>query len=250
MKDAVFSGFRRAATLQTLLVPFLTTVVILINCIEPLLRVFQENALFEDFHIGLLTVSFSSDTLSFFLPILASLPFSGCFVDDTKSKYARFVLIRSNYCGYLFSRIFTGFLVGGLAILAGALITCGITSVVLIPMERTIDGQETASINGLVKICVLLFINGGFWSVVGMVMSTVMESKYIAYASPFVVYYLLVMLCERYFPRAYLIYPREWLNPSNKWPLGVWGVAIFLLELTTLLGLIFYRRGKRRLEQL
>ena len=82
-----------------------------------------------------------------------------------------------------------------------------------------------------------------------MTMSTIMESKYIAYASPFIVYYLLVILYERYFPNAWLLYPKNWLDPEV-WPYGVGSAALFLLELTFLCGLVFYIRGKRRLEQL
>ena len=92
-------------------------------------------------------------------------------------------------------------------------------------------------------------VNGGLWAVVGMTMSTVMESKYIAYASPFIVYYLLVILYERYFPNAWPLYPKNWLNPEI-WPYGVGSAALFLLELMFLCGLVFYIRGKRRLEQL
>ena len=82
-----------------------------------------------------------------------------------------------------------------------------------------------------------------------MTASTVMESKYIAYASPFIVYYLLVILYERYFPDAWLLYPKNWLAPEI-WPYGVGSAALFLMELTFLCGLVFYIRGKRRLEQL
>lgn len=82
-----------------------------------------------------------------------------------------------------------------------------------------------------------------------MTMSTIMESKYIAYASPFIVYYLLVIFYERYFPNTWLLYPKNWLNPEI-WPLGIGSAALFLLELTFLCGLVFYVRGKRRLEQL
>ena len=93
-------------------------------------------------------------------------------------------------------------------------------------------------------------MNGGFWAVVGITMSTLMESKYIAYASPFVIYYLLVILYERYFPDCFLIYPREWINPSNLWPFGYWGPAILMIELTLVFASIFIYRAGRRLRQL
>lgn len=249
MKNAISSGFRQAANIWMFLVPLLTAGVMILNFMNPLIRAYRENSIIEGLHVNLLMQSFQSDALISFLPILAALPFGGCFVDDLKSKFARFFLIRSSYRTYIISRIIVGFLSGGLAILSGALIAWGATAAVLIPMEREIGWLEPASIDGLVEICFLLFLNGGFWSVVGMAMSTLMESKYISYATPFVLYYLLVILYERYFSEVFLIYPKTWTDPL-RWPFGCWGAAIFLLEMTLIFAILFAFRAGRRLQQL
>ena len=137
---------------------------------------------------------------------------------------------------------------GGLVIVVGVLIEWGISALVLLPMEKVAEAPSEST-GFLLKTCVLLLLNGGLWAVLGMTMSTIMESKYIAYASPFIVYYLLVILYERYFPNAWLLYPKNWLD-SEVWPYGIGSAALFLLELTFLGGLVFYIRAKRRLEQL
>lgn len=137
---------------------------------------------------------------------------------------------------------------GGLVIVVGVLIAWGISALVLLSMEKVAEAPSESTVF-LLKTCVLLFLNGGLWAVLGMTMSTIMESKYIAYASPFIVYYLLVILYERYFPNAWLLYPKNWLD-SEVWPYGIGSAALFLLELTFLCGLVFYIRAKRRLEQL
>lgn len=250
MKNAIGSGFRQAANICTVLVPVLTAAVIMMNFVDPVIRTFRENGFFvEGFHVELLMDGFQSDALISFLPILAALPFGGCFVDDLKSKFARFFLIRSSYRTYIASRIIVGFLAGGLAILFGVLITWGTTAAVLIPIERDIEGMEPAAIDGLIETCFLLFVNGGFWSVVGIAMSTLMESKYISYATPFVFYYLLVILYERYFSDLFIIYPKTWTDPAA-WPFGCWGAAIFLLEITLIFAILFAFRAERRLQQI
>lgn len=250
MKNAISGGFRQAANIWMFLVPVLTAAIIMLNFVDPMIRTFRETSFFVDgFHIEILTEGFQSDALISFLPILAALPFGGCFVDDLKSKFARFFLIRSSYRTYIISRIIVGFLSGGLAILSGALIAWGATAAILIPVEREIECLESASIDGLVEICFLLFMNGGFWSVVGMAMSTLMESKYISYATPFVLYYLLVILYERYFSDLFIIYPKTWTDPLC-WPFGCWGAAIFLLEMTLIFAALFAFRAGRRLQQL
>lgn len=130
----------------------------------------------------------------------------------------------------------------------GTLSAYGMTTLVFLPLERLVENPPDLGVQ-IGQQFTLLFLNGGLWAVIGMTMSTIMESKYIAYASPFIVYYLLVILYERYFPDAWLLYPKNWLDPEI-WPYGVGSAALFLLELTFLCGLVFYVRGKRRLEAL
>lgn len=251
MKNAIAEGFQQVVGMRLLVAPFFAAGVILMNFMDPLLRAVQENAeMTQGYHIKLLTNGLRSESLSVFLPILAVLPFSGSYIDDMKNKFAVFFLIRSNCRIYLTSRVLVGFLSGGLAIMAGVLIAGGTAALVLIPLEEEIMGVENTPVSSMVEACILLFLNGGLWAVVGMAMSTLMESKYIAYASPFVIYYLLVILYERYFPDCFLICPREWVNPSNLWPLGFWGPAILMTELTILFALIFIFRAGRRLREL
>ena len=130
----------------------------------------------------------------------------------------------------------------------GVGIAYGLTFLLLTPVEQVVTNYTPANVYIGEQIA-LLFLNGGLWAILGMTLSTLMESKYIAYASPFIVYYLLVILYERYFPSAWLLYPKNWLDPEI-WPYGIGSAALFLLELTFLCGLVFYVRGKRRLEQL
>lgn len=250
IENAVASSLRQKSSLNMILASIMTTVVVMLSCIDPVIRTYRENFCFvEGFYIDLLTKGFQSDILSSFLPILAALPFGGCFVDDMKSKFVRFILIRGRYNSYIISRIIGAFLLGGMAILSGALIAWGTIATALIPIERGAEDIEVTAIDDLINICFLLFVNGGLWPVVGMAMSTLMESQYIAYASPFVIYYLLVILCERYFPDAYLLYPPNWTNP-DVWPYGVWGAAAFLLELTLVFSFLFVIRAGRRLREL
>ena len=250
MKNGIVCGFRQVSRLWMIVVPLTIMVLIMTSFVDPLIRTYWEHSYIpKGFHIELLIHGLRSNTVSSFLPILAALPFGGCFVDDLKSKFARFFLIRSSYRTYIVSRIIVAFMAGGLVILSGALIAWGTTAALLIPIEQEIKGMEPAAIDCLIEICFLLFVNGGFWSVVGMTIGTLMESKYISYATPFVFYYLLVILYERYFSDVFIIYPKTWTAPAA-WPFGCWGAAIFLLEITLIFAILFAFQAGRRLQQL
>lgn len=250
MKNAVKSGIRQAVNARLGMVILAVFAMIGFSLTNDLLNLFQNPYLLPaGYHNDILVQAITSDTFAPALPLLAALPFSGCYVDDIKSKFARFFLLRSSFGQYLLSRFAVCFLMGGFVIGAGCCLAWGGISLLLLPMERAGEGNP-AMITLAIQTILLASLCGGFWAVVGMTMSTLMESKYIAYVSPFVIYYLLIILCERYFTDAVLLYPMQWLNPSEGWPFGPWGVAVLLLELTALAALVFFFRGKRRLEQL
>lgn len=249
MYSSICAGLKQAINSRTALSTFSMAMLIFLSSADGLLKLFPVTSLQPNgYHTSFVLNTLHSDTLASFIPILAVLPFTASYIDDVKSRFARFFLIRTDYTTYLISHILVCFFSGGLVIAAGTLLAWGASTLLFLPMEKAaeLSSDSTAL---LLKSCELLFLNGGLWAVVGITMSTVMESKYIAYASPFIVYYLLVILYERYFPNAWPLYPKNWLDPEI-WPYGVGSAALFLLELTFLCGLVFYIRGKRRLEQL
>ncbi|MGM9590977.1 MAG: hypothetical protein ACI3V0_12540 [Faecousia sp.] len=245
----LFSQTRRGCDLRFWLTAMAAAGLIFSTYLQPMLEgLRQGGGFYEGYHNELICTAFSSDTLAAFLPALAAIPLSAGYLEDMKSKVSRFSLIRGSYSDYLFGNCIACWLCGGGAVLLGAISAWGITTTIFLPLERVLDNPPELGMQ-IVAQLTLLFLNGGLWAVLGITMSTIMESKYIAYASPFIVYYLLVILYERYFPNAWLLYPKNWLNPEI-WPYGVGSAALFLLELTFLCGLVFYVRGKRRLEQL
>lgn len=248
MKNAMLSSMQQVSWIRAIAGVFAIIVVIIFASTDSLIQVYREQRIPEyGYHTNLILAALESDAVLSFLPIVAVLPFSSVYIDDVKSKFSRFFLIRSNYTMYIASRVSVCFLSGGIAIVFGTLLTWGLF-LALLPMKPAMDGS-VESTTRLIEICLLLFLNGGLWAVAGMAMSTLMESKYISYATPFVLYYLLVILHERYFPGVFIIYPKRWASPEE-WPFGYWGAACFLLEMTLLVALLFAFRAERRLRQL
>lgn len=222
---------------------------VMLSYLHPLLQIQRElGGLRQGLHTLLFSDALSSDILASFLPVLTAIPLAAGYLQDVKSKFARFLLIRGSRSQYLIGMALACWLCGGLAVLMGTGAAYGLTVLALAPMERAMEDCPPVQVHIAGKL-LLLTLNGGLWAVLGMTLSTLMESSYIAYASPFVVYYLLIILAERYFPKVWLIHPQNWQNPE-RWPHGIGSAVLFLLALTALLGLLFYRRGRRRLAQL
>lgn len=220
---------------------------VLVGTSESLVRVYRDQiSQPEGYHVQIILRSMTSDTSIPFLPMTAVLPFAGTFVEDIKSKFARFFCIRSGWQGYLGSRLMVCFISGGMTVVTGVLTALGVVSVLLHPFMETGDYDGWMLSEPLLRY----FLCGGFWAVVGMSLSTLMESKYIAYASPFVLYYLLVILYERYFPDLFMLDPNQWISSEEFWPYGVVGMAVLVLELTGLFAVLFVIRAERRLKTL
>lgn len=247
--NIIFSELRRGLGLRFWLAALASMAFIFVGYFQPLLHFQQQGGCIpQGNHAPLFSNALSSDTLVSFLPILAAIPLAAGYLEDIKSKFARFLLVRGSYGEYLVGQMLACWLCGGLAVVLGAGVVYGLMVLLLTPIERVVTNNAPAEVH-IGGQLVLLALNGGLWGVLGMTLSSIMESKYIAYASPFITYYLLIILYERYFPGAWLLYPKNWLNPEI-WPYGIGSATLFLLELTFLCGLLFYIRGKRRLENL
>ena len=247
--NGMFSQLRRGIGLRFWLSIAILVCLIFATFLQPVLFTLRQRENFQQgYHNELVMRALSSRMISSFLPTLAAIPLASGYLDEVKSKFVRFCLIRENYANYLFNHCFSCWVCGGGAVLCGTLLAWGITILSFMPIEQSTVGYRDISFNITAKI-MLMFLCGGFWAVVGMTISAFMESQYIAYVSSFVIYYLLIIFCERYLPNAFLLYPLNWTKP-DVWPFGTLGATIFLLELTAICGIVFIIRAGKRLREL
>ena len=141
---------------------------------------------------------------------------------------------------------------GGLALALGIFLAYGFAALLFLPMEAypNLDATVPNYFGNLMETALMFFASGAFWSLIGLTFATLTNSKYMAYASPFVLFYVFIILYERYFDKLFVLYPREWLNPSSKWMFGKIGVAVLLIEFSVLMALAFAFAAKRRLGRI
>ena len=251
---AVYASIKQAILSRGFLLAFAgTALVVLLAAFEGVLGAFRsEQLLAYGYHHTLVLSALSSEGMALALPILCALPYTAAFLDDVKSGFIKAYLPRTTVDGYIMSRALGCAISGGLAISLGILAAYGIAALLLLPLEAMRDYllEPPGYLRQLLETLLMFFASGAFWALVGLTFATLTNSRYMAYASPFVLFYLLVILYERYFDKLYVLYPREWLNPSNKWVFGRVGVAVLLLELSALMALLFAWAAKRRLRQI
>lgn len=254
MTKAISGAIRQAVSGKGMYIGILSaTVVLLLSTVQDVLLAFRSEELLQNgFHHTCIMNALASDAMTLALPIIAALPFTSSFIDDIKSGFVKEYLPRTTKSGYLLGKIFGSLVSGGLSVSLGVLLGYLVAALVFSPMEAALEPGAAARpyFEELMGKALLFFCSGAFWSLVGLTLATLTNSKYMAYASPFVLYYVLIILYERYFDTLYVLYPKEWTNPSAFWMWGNAGVVLLLLELSIISGLLFFHAAKRRLEQI
>lgn len=227
-------------------------VAILIGCSGDIVSIMQsENDILPyGYHADMLFTALNSDVMLLCVPILSALPYTAAFVDDYKSGYIKEYLPRSGKERYIKGKVFATGLSGGLVLFIGIMAIYIVFMFVFTPMEAVLEEgmvQQSMFAGVLGKAC-LFFLCGCLWSLAGALLASVTMSKYMAYASPFIIYYVLVILCERYIKNVHILNPQGWLTAPEYWPGGGWGIALFLVELIAIISLGFSISVSRRLN--
>ena len=241
---------------------------------EQILPVFQgefaKTGLEEGFVMQLVFTALSSDMVLLALPLLCAIPFTSGFLDDYKSRFIRKYLPRAGKKNYVNAKVVTTALAGGLTLFAGVILVFFIFVVLFLPMEVPTEipeeavAEESAEASmeiaeadditvqqNFVELMIrafVFFLCGCFWSLIGASLATLTMSKYMAYASPFILYYVLVILSKRYFKDMYVMNPQEWVNPVSDWVGGTWGVVLLVTELIIAAGFLYGCIIERKLQ--
>ena len=254
MKKAICASLRQAIFSRGFVISTVgTALILLLSSVQGILAGFRSAELLSPgFHSDLIIGALSSEAMALALPILAALPYTASFIDDVKSGFIKEYLPRTTVPRYIAGKAVGCAVSGGLTLSLGIFIAYGFAALMFLPMEAYPKAGETVPdyFGNLMETALMFFASGAFWSLTGMTFAALTDSKYMAYASPFVLFYLLIILYERYFDKLFVLYPREWLNPSSKWMFGKIGVAVLLIEFSVLMALAFAYAAKRRLERI
>lgn len=251
-KYTIKSDIKRALTGTGFLIGITGMIlVITLSSLESIINAVRSTTPLQNgYHAQLIMGSLKSDWVTLALPILCALPFTTTFVEDVKSGFIKQYLHRSGFAPYIKAKLIACGLSGGLVLFCGIILAYGLSALIFTPMELALTEYEMAQpyFAQVLMIAATLLLSGTFWSLLGFTFAALTMSKYMAYASPFIIYYVLIILNERYFKDLYVLYPKEWLFPSDAWVLGSLGVILLLVVLTAIVSLAFTITAIRRLS--
>ena len=200
--------------------------------------------LVANYHAQILLDAMKSNLMIMGMPILAVLPGTTSFVEEVNSGYAKFYLLRTKRRSYLWGKALMTGLSGGLSVAGAALLNYGIYWLMLAPRQAV---SEASLWQEFLSRMMYMGLVGAICALLGAALAAWLMSNYMAYIGPFVIYFFLIMMVERYFEQWYCIYPKEWLIPSHNWGTQRWGLTVFLGLLIFMLLLICVQTMERKL---
>lgn len=175
---------------------------------------------------------FSSELFRMSVPVMVSIPYSTAWLDEYQNGFVKEYLPRCGKVSYILGKFFACGMSGGALLSA---------SVFLV---RQLEAGENEAGN-----IFLIFLSGMFWAVVSAALAAAANSRYVAYGGAFVLYYMLVILYERYFQSLYCLYPVEWYAPEHTWVFGDTGIVLMLGGMIILIGILYYEMLGRCMER-
>ena len=200
------------------------------------------------YHESLLLEAMSGNLILLVTPILAAIPYTSAFVDDEKSGYIKAFLPRTSVTRYVIGKEVGCAVSGGLALVMGIFCAYGLFALLLMPYETLVDYYVEPQFNEIAFRALLFFLQGACWALVGMLLSGMTGNIYLAYAAPFILYYVLIILQERYFRKSFMLNPKNYLTLSGAWPLGGRSALFMTGIILTILLLGFYVLAERKLR--
>ena len=162
----------------------------------------------------------TNDMLLACLPIAAALPFSTAVIEDVKSGYIKQFLPLVSKRSYAVSKLCSCALASVLAVAVGlGLVYFGIY-VYHMPLQKAFELAEeqraAAELFGSnLEIMLRCLPAAALWSALALCIGTAGMNKFPAYISPFICYYVLVIIAERYFRDVLVLKQKNYITASG-----------------------------------
>lgn len=188
--------------------------------------------------------SMSADKFLLLVPIAA--PFAAAANAETEfgSRFSIFCRSRIGKKNYLAGKVLGTAVSGGLMVMiaSAAAAVFSFARLHRIPGSMEMSGGKLALD---LLLCLLIgFLNGALWAMTGSCAAVMAKNRYLAFAAPFVLYYVLSEFQNRYYRTLFVLSPKYWAAPIYYSPF----ICIMLLLLMcTVVGAVFVLVMRRRL---
>lgn len=193
---------------------------------------------------ALVEKALSSKIIFMSIPLISVLPFGDLWIKERESGFLKFYIARKGKGNYVADRVITTCYSGAFVWIMAVSIVMLIYFLIFYPLEFKQRNLKVEDFANMFWILVRIFLTSGILANLSGAAGILFRSVYMAYGLPFVAYYLMVILQERYLEAIYVINPQSWILGTGDWgayQLGLWIFLLMLLLLTSLIhgGLLY-----------
>lgn len=195
--------------------------------------------------INCFQMAISSKQLFFLIPVVSVLPMGAVYIRDKASGFIKLYIVRISRRDYIRHKAYRIYASGFFVFLLSGVLVLMFCFLFLFPLELKGEWQGENFIKVL-KILLRIALVGGILAEISGIFAAVFQNYYMAYGLPFVCYYILIILKDRYFSEMYSMYPVEWIKCEQDWgnnDIGIWFLLLLLSVMTVLLNelILHYR---------
>lgn len=181
----------------------------------------------------------------FLIPIASVLPVGGVYVREYASGFLKLYLTRINRMDYMKRKTIQIYAGGFLTLFLAGFAAFMLCFLGLYPLELT-GSIAWELVWESVSLLLRISLIGGIMAELSGIFGAVFQNYYMAYGLPFVCFYMLIILKERYLEELYAMYPAEWVKCQQYWGmnnLGIWVLlGVFSIAAMLFHGLVLYVR--------
>lgn len=186
-----------------------------------------------------------SQIILFLIPVTAVLPMGAVYVRESSSGFLKLYITRTSRMEYIRRKTLQIYAGGFLTFFLSGLLIFLLCFLFLFPLELK-SSLPLETIGKALELLLRISLTAGIMAEISGIFAAVFQNYYMAYGLPFVCYYMLIILKERYLPDMYAMYPAEWIACEQNWGTDGNGIWIFLLTgsiaVMLLHGLLLYRK--------
>lgn len=164
-----------------------------------------------------------SDLFTAAIALVCPLSYAAAFLEEQQSRFLLYNISRCSYTKYFSAKLITVALSGGLSVGSGILLAFGYS------MLASGSAKAPGMLQMLFSFLLSFGLAGCMFAVTGGVFAALLKNKYMAYAVPFILYYIFTAFQRRYYKSLYYLSPQEWMTGMNlPGKIGIWILIVVL----------------------
>lgn len=236
----IWAELIRAIECKHLYILNLLVILVIFVQSESIYRMVEDDQrLMQGFWVYLLYMLLQNQRTILFFAMISGAVYASSLTEDVECGFFYSCFCRERRIDYIKGKIVANFCAINLPFLVSCLL-CGVKQYLLLHPEETLISMIEIgdSLSMIISTIIKYLMFNFFWGSFAMLISFTMKSIYLAYLSPFIGFYFLVIINQQFFKELKILNPYFWIQNDKDWYAGKYGQWFFLFLLCVTVNMI------------